>query len=104
MRASHGAALVEAIAISPLVMPEIAHPLSGRNVGERMAKKFFLLVKEVSTRYEQIVEAESADEAYEMFNDKLLKEVGESKNYLDPILCDEEGQPIEEDEDDDQSE
>ena len=41
--------MVEAIAISPLVMPEIAHSLSGRNVGERMAKKFFLLVKEVSS-------------------------------------------------------
>lgn len=72
-----------------------------------MAKKFFLLVKEVSTRYEQIVEAESAEEADEMFDDSLLKEVGQAKNWLDPIPCDEEGQPLDEDDnddDDDQSE
>lgn len=62
-----------------------------------MAKKFFLLVKEVSTRYEQIVEAESAEEADEMFDDSLLKEVGQAKNWLDPIPCDEEGQPLDED-------
>ena len=95
---------MEALAISPLVLPEIAHPLSGRNAGEKMAKKFFLLVKEVSIRYEQIVEAESAEEAGEMFDDNLLEEAGYAKNWLDPIPCDEEGQPIEEDEDDDQSE
>ena len=65
-----------------------------------MAKKFFLLVKEVSTRYEQIVEAESAEKAYEKFDGNLLKEVGYAKNWLDPIPCDAEGQPL----DDDQSE
>ena len=77
-----------------------------------MAKnKYFLLVKEVSIRYEQVVKASSDDDAEKMFNEKLLKEVGVAKNYLDPIPCDEDGNPLEEgedggddDEDDDEDE
>jgi hypothetical protein len=65
-------------------------------------KKFFLLVKEVSIRYEQIVEAESDDEAFEMFDDQLLKEVGQTKNWLDPMPCREDGSLLEDGDEDEE--